>query len=1218
MLAGKFSGRKTGSEKNWPGVGDRPSLIFEDRSDCWVSFITDGSNTDWGWRLTASPLIPSPGLDKSQSDLRIRHLNALSTEEAGTLTLGTVSVQIGDNLTKPSLGLSLALLDTLLDSSLTPQFLFGSQIGCNLLIHLSRCTGTVGESSPWLARIFFDVVTRITLLYRRFRHLPNDSDEIDSPQALFSKTCGIRETMVAMSKHVLTLVNSLTTSRRNAIAAASASKNPSPSVLYQAACQAAVTSAVSLCFDNSRSGPSIRSRSGTLDTAGVDNDSLSSTNQTIDIKVKEPVDDDRESFEIVSSSSDCSNDDSKDEETLSRISQLSVGPTFPLVSLPLLRATIEENIKSDDRFSPATIPSNRHFSFDHLPAQQPSKSTKLFSSQIDELKIAESTDSRDGDDVLCSRIDIASKASSAASYTEAQDSGTLIPPFEATPLNNQTVYSVADVLRPGYTFTHYAYVTKWSTYSGQSFAIGITLLREPKDITDKGTHDKASGNSLLWVCYPPSFHGWSRCGQFMWGRSSSSNEALDQLREVESVSDESDGKPIVAFNQDSSTYMTCIQSETSFREGDIVGITVNVAPSGLGLLHNAPATQVVFSRNGTDIGIFNVNQDDEGHVHFAPAWSGEMRNLCDAILKHSARLRSNSLNSYPPSPNTVKQKLNFGTDLFAGLHTSASGVEHVTSNVDKGRQILDLSERISDLNEKIKQTIEGSPTSFSPITPSPLGTLNLLSGSTAVHGRVSTPTISSTPPFSIQGFPPPGPLINAAAPSNINIITIAATAVTATEGKVGDESASAQEPVLFNAGSDFRTSPTKPRQKSIRNYFEPPSTHAETSTIQTQTENFDTVGVLDAPNSPGVPPIPPVFHSASSRRSLSSATRRVRSSAKSRKPPVARPSSFTEATPSPSLFPISVSVGQIHAELRAEIDDSASRRSSIFFPSPSGNTLVSGASHGSTISPSISPRAPGSSLAVAVCVPTGGQIQFLTNAQVPIFARRKSTVPIDVKGRDAVQQSIVASEAVKASMLDGSSTPKPRGPYAFKGTVLNRWDQSISDDNLVYSANETVARRPGSASCYPASLIRIPSAISDSSGQQQNSFAMTVILQNAPRGPNSMSIGIARQGFKSHGSDGFGVSCGSWGLIESRSTGDGKIYAKAESVGSFRKMREGDIFSLVYDRRLGRCWLLIRHSSAPETELELCQEFNVHSPGENVDLVVGATYCNVSYTLHDI
>ncbi|KAK1947830.1 putative E3 ubiquitin-protein ligase HERC1 [Phytophthora citrophthora] len=46
-----YSGRD--AEQNWPGVGDNPPLTI-DSDHCFVYFHTDGSNTDWGYKFTAT------------------------------------------------------------------------------------------------------------------------------------------------------------------------------------------------------------------------------------------------------------------------------------------------------------------------------------------------------------------------------------------------------------------------------------------------------------------------------------------------------------------------------------------------------------------------------------------------------------------------------------------------------------------------------------------------------------------------------------------------------------------------------------------------------------------------------------------------------------------------------------------------------------------------------------------------------------------------------------------------------------------------------------------------------------------------------------------------------------------------------------------------------------------------------------------------------------
>ena len=52
MFGEKYSGGKDGGNGNWPGFGGRPPLIIE-ASSFVLTFRTDGSVNDWGWKFTA-------------------------------------------------------------------------------------------------------------------------------------------------------------------------------------------------------------------------------------------------------------------------------------------------------------------------------------------------------------------------------------------------------------------------------------------------------------------------------------------------------------------------------------------------------------------------------------------------------------------------------------------------------------------------------------------------------------------------------------------------------------------------------------------------------------------------------------------------------------------------------------------------------------------------------------------------------------------------------------------------------------------------------------------------------------------------------------------------------------------------------------------------------------------------------------------------------------
>ena len=188
--------------------------------------------------------------------------------------------------------------------------------------------------------------------------------------------------------------------------------------------------------------------------------------------------------------------------------------------------------------------------------------------------------------------------------------------------------------------------------------------------------------------------------------------------------------------------------------------------------------------------------------------------------------------------------------------------------------------------------------------------------------------------------------------------------------------------------------------------------------------------------------------------------------------------------------------------------------------------------------------------------------------------------------------------APTAKLVPGSEYSIPAG----ETSTVEKWDRSLSDQELQFTADDTTARRPGGASSYPASLVSIPSSC--------GSISLTAVLTQASTASNAMSFGIARRGFRKSGTSGFGGTSGSWGINENnRATDSGGCIlsyggSSKEEKRRFRKMKQGDVFCLRYERALGRAWLFINGS-------ELVQEFKIHEPGESdVELVLGATYCN--------
>lgn len=1165
MLAGKFSGRKSSSEKNWPGVGDRASLIFEDRHDFWLSFITDGSNTDWGWRLTVSPLLPPGVQDKSLSDLTVRPIpmsTATDKVDSGarlnlqtylaTPSSGIALVEFGEGLTRPSLGVALALFDLLLDAAVTPEFLFETDTGCAILTNLSQCAGAIGDSQPWLARTFFDIVTRITLLYRHYRKMQGVEDSFN----LASSSTEVRETMMLMSKHVLMLAYIAATSRRLTSSSTSGkSSNVNPSPLFQSICQAAVSSAVSICFDNPRLGPGPSAPALMRSDSIVDtNMELSTIEPKFDTLVRttsvssEPRDDavklaaslqsdtdtldDADFVALAMDDKSSENDDESVDDYLDRLAPGQNGPIFPSMPYPFPSHPVEKN---------------------------GSQNEVLISSLVqDEVKVTPVT----------------------ATINLSTDS-----------TQGQRSVPVSD---KGYTYTHYVKVAKWGNPRGsQPFAIGVTLLTDPGS-SELWEDEYSSGkvtfqNSLTWVSYPsrgPVLGGGDGAGsmsRFIWSQSDSDKLAIETIKQLESIDDaeadledsddsldvvqvaeeseeeedDEDDKDsfLVGLGQKSSNEVFSVQSSVAFKEGDIVSITLNVSPSDW-VGQKAPPAQVVFARNGTDIALFEVHCDNASALRFRPSWQGsEIANLNELIWANSKVTNTGKGVEIAPSSAFVSPVKSVGSPSYS----PSSAFLGTTEKLNKFSHLLD---RISDVNSRLRSSLTSS-------------------------------------------------LQQALLPTGI-----------AEDG-----------PLLYSAGSSDRPIPGQPsiRIKPITSYFEPsvPSVNLGLSrqintTIGTPPPAPSSISNLSPAAFAAITP-PSNRRMESSNIPLSLTRRHIRPQRSAGKKPVGRGSSAIKSDPSDQLpaamapLSVAVSLGNIHAEIRGEqgLDTPASRRNSIAPQSPMLLFHQDKTSRGSHI-------------ALLINIPQGGEVEYLIPSEVPTVARRPSTVAINTT-RYAVTSSMIAgvSSSTSAAALPPSVKTITRVPTSiverplslteFSGRVLSRWEASISDTELQFSRKETVARRPGSVSCYPASLLSVP--IDD----LITTFALTMVLQHAPRGPNSMSIGIANAGFRSSGSDGFGQSVNSWGLIESRASGDGKLCSNRQHIDSFRKMREGDVFSIVYDRSLGKAWLLVAHASTNtvveaggdysqvlrQLDTELCHEFTIHAPGERAELVLGATYCNV-------
>jgi hypothetical protein len=230
-------------------------------------------------------------------------------------------------------------------------------------------------------------------------------------------------------------------------------------------------------------------------------------------------------------------------------------------------------------------------------------------------------------------------------------------------------------------------------------------------------------------------------------------------------------------------------------------------------------------------------------------------------------------------------------------------------------------------------------------------------------------------------------------------------------------------------------------------------------------------------------------------------------------------------------------------------------------------------------------------VAVQVTLAPGSELWFLADIEVPD------------RFRESVCEQCQAHHIANAdpSLLDGF---EELYNGEFEGMIITKWDVSLSDSSLLFSESSSTVQRPGSISCFPASLATV-----------SGSASITVHLTSAPLGKNPFSFGIAsKASFRATGSDGFGVTSNSWGIIQSRAGSHALIYADGEHMEDVQSEAEaapvlesGCMLALRYEQSLGKCWMWYGEN------LENCYEFIIHAPGDrSQEIVMGATYGNVS------
>lgn len=87
-----------------------------------------------------------------------------------------------------------------------------------------------------------------------------------------------------------------------------------------------------------------------------------------------------------------------------------------------------------------------------------------------------------------------------------------------------------------------------------------------------------------------------------------------------------------------------------------------------------------------------------------------------------------------------------------------------------------------------------------------------------------------------------------------------------------------------------------------------------------------------------------------------------------------------------------------------------------------------------------------------------------------------------------------------------------------KCAVAAKWIRSISNSSLSFEDDDVTASRPGSASSFPAALVR----------PLENVACMSVQLVDAKQANNWLTIGLASAAFPTTSSDGFGRTPKSW------------------------------------------------------------------------------------------
>ena len=160
--------------------------------------------------------------------------------------------------------------------------------------------------------------------------------------------------------------------------------------------------------------------------------------------------------------------------------------------------------------------------------------------------------------------------------------------------------------------------------------------------------------------------------------------------------------------------------------------------------------------------------------------------------------------------------------------------------------------------------------------------------------------------------------------------------------------------------------------------------------------------------------------------------------------------------------------------------------------------------------------------------------------------------------------------------------------------VIISFNETISNHDLEFSHQATVARRPGAVSSYPAALAPLTAS----------KFSFSVMITETKSNVNFLTLGLATKTFPASSSEGFGRQLLSWGIQCDRSSprAISVLYSSSERVGETRRIGHGDLLSFVGNITEG--WM--------DIYINLSQQHHrlTFKPGNFSDFVVGVTFAN--------